>query len=113
MKLLPIVYVTDMDRSVRFYALLGFRPNTVGEFWSELEAGSGAMLGLHGATGPLNAGTQVELNCVADRPLEEISRLAGDHELGVGREIRDEIFGRSLVLTDPDGLAIQINEYRN
>ncbi|MCP5025201.1 MAG: VOC family protein [Actinomycetia bacterium] len=113
MKLLPIVYVTNMDRSVRFYTLLGFRPSTVGEFWSELEAGSGAMLGLHGATGPLDGGTQVELNLVADQPLEEISRLAGDHQMKVAREIRDEIFGRSFVLTDPDGLAIQVNEYRD
>ncbi|MCP3856069.1 MAG: VOC family protein [Actinomycetia bacterium] len=113
MKLLPIVYVTDMDRSVRFYQLLGFKPSTVSEFWSQLEAGSGAMLGLHGATGPLTPGTQVELNLVADRPLEEVSRLAGDHDFEVGREIRDEIFGRSLVLTDPDGLAVQVNEYRD
>ena len=113
MKLLPIVYVTDMDRSVRFFQLLGFRARAVSDFWSKLDAGPGATLGLHASTAPLDAGTQVELALVADRPLEEISRLASDHQIDVAREIRDEIFGRSIVLTDPDGLAIQVNEYRD
>ena len=43
---------------------------------------------------------------VAEQPLERIAEL-----VPLARGIADEAFGRSLVLVDPNGLEIQVNEH--
>ena len=72
--------------------------------WSELRAGDGAVLALHGEIDG-NAG-HVELSLGADSPLESLAERDD-----VARGIADEAFGRSLVLRDPNGLAIQVNQH--
>ena len=103
MILMPIVYVTDMDRSIEFYGSLGFELRSRGDHWSELAAGDGAVLALHRAPA---AG--LELALVAREPLEQTLET---HAGAVARPISDEGFGRSLVLQDPDGLRLQVNEH--
>ena len=44
MILMPIVYVTDMARSIEFYASLGLALASRSDHWSELTAGDGAVL---------------------------------------------------------------------
>jgi catechol 2,3-dioxygenase-like lactoylglutathione lyase family enzyme len=100
--LMPIVYVEDMDASLAFYERLGFEPKSRSGMWSELRAGDGAVLALHKAP----AGGRVELALVADEPLEQVSE-----RVPPARGIADEAFGRSLVIRDPSGLAIQVNEH--
>jgi catechol 2,3-dioxygenase-like lactoylglutathione lyase family enzyme len=68
-KLMPIVYVTDMERAVDFYSRLGLRVRTRSRMWSELECGGGAVLGLHqddepAAPSPL----RVELTLASPEP---------------------------------------------
>ena len=107
MKVMPIRYVRDMAACERFYALLELSVETRQRngHWTEL-AGSGGILALHLAAD----GTEpaVGLSFVATEPLEKVqARLA---EAGVESTIIDEAFGRSLRLTDPEGLHVQVNE---
>lgn len=106
MILMPIVYVHDMDESVGFYERLGFEVDvrSRSRSWTELKAGDGAVLALH-AAGADRVG-RLELAMVAEQPLE---RVAGAGSLARG--VADEAFGRSLVLRDPNGLEIQVNEH--
>ena len=104
MILTPIVYVRDMEASLAFYESLGFEVRSRSPMWSELQAGDGAVLALHGEIDG-NAG-HVELALGADAPLESLTERDD-----VARGIADESFGRSLVLRDPNGLAIQVNQH--
>jgi catechol 2,3-dioxygenase-like lactoylglutathione lyase family enzyme len=102
--LMPIVYVQDMDASIAFYERLGFAPKSRGEMWSELNAGNGAVLALHKA--PADVVGRVELALVAQEPLERVAEIVEPH-----RGIADEAFGRSLLVRDPNGMSIQVNEH--
>jgi catechol 2,3-dioxygenase-like lactoylglutathione lyase family enzyme len=104
MILMPIVYVLDMDESVAFYEWLGFEVDRRSPHWTELKAGDGAVLALHVADA--DTAGRVELAMVAGEPLERVAGAAP-----VARGIADEAFGRSVVLRDPNGLEIQVNEH--
>jgi catechol 2,3-dioxygenase-like lactoylglutathione lyase family enzyme len=103
---MPIVYVRDMDESISFYERLGFDVDmqSRSQSWTELKAGDGAVLALHAAEG--DAAGRVELSMVAEQPLERLAEVAP-----LARGIADEAFGRSVILQDPDGLRIQVNEH--
>ena len=103
---MPIVYVRDMDESVVFYEGLGFEVDVQSrsQHWTELKAGDGAVLALHSA-GAGKAG-RVELSMVAEEPLERLAEATS-----ITRVIADEAFGRSIILRDPNGLEIQVNEH--
>ena len=104
MILMPIVYVEDMDASLAFYESLGFDVLDRSPMWSRLKAGDGAALALHGAP-PEHVG-RVELALVSEEPLERVAE-----RVPPARGIADEAFGRSLVLEDPNGMRIQVNEH--
>jgi len=107
MIVMPVVYVRDMDESVAFYEQLGFEVDiqSRSENWTEFRAGGGAaVLALHSAEG--DAAGRVELSMIAEEPLQQIAKSAS-----VARGIADEAFGRSIVLEDPNGLRIQVNEH--
>lgn len=106
MILMPIVYVRDMDESVAFYERLGFEVDVKSRShgWTELQAGEGAVLALHTAEDGKEG--RVELSMVAEQPLERLAEISAP-----ARGIADEAFGRSLVLQDPNGLQIQVNEH--
>ncbi|MFD0364878.1 VOC family protein [Nocardia sp. GCM10030253] len=108
--ILPIRYVSDVDASRRFYAGLGlsFQPELSVNVWAQLSADAGA-LGIHDAAVSKGrpAGT-VELNLATDERLEDLAeRLA---RTGYDYELCEEDFGRSIRVTDPDGVTIQIQE---
>jgi catechol 2,3-dioxygenase-like lactoylglutathione lyase family enzyme len=112
MKVVPIVYVTDMQRSLDWYrrliphaGLLSTSP-----YWSELSLGATASLALH-IVGEITPGSQLGLALEADRSLEVITERLAEAGISIDREIADEAFGRSMVIHDPDGLGIQINEH--
>lgn len=59
------IYVTDMDRAVRFYTeTLGLRLKVrIANEWAELDAGEGLVVGLHPANAPNSAaGTRGAIN---------------------------------------------------
>ncbi len=108
-QLLALIYPTVMSDALRFYRALGLKPTKQGTLWSELEVGD-ARLGLQVAD-PFARGEKVHLSLVSPIPLEEIIKHLTDQGIIVNNEITDEAYGRSLMLRDPDGLAIMINEY--
>ncbi|MEU4312166.1 VOC family protein [Nocardia sp. NPDC024068] len=107
---LPIRYVADMAASRRFYEGLGLTYRAEGsvEVWAQLDAPAGAV-GIHDAAVSKGRppGT-VELGFSTDQRLEDVSaKLTAD---GYGHTVVDEDFGRSIRVTDPDGVVIQIQE---
>lgn len=105
---LPIRYVADVAASRRFYAGLGLgvRQEPGGAVWVRLTATAGAV-GLHDAAVSKGRppGT-TELGFATEESLEEIAlRLERD---GYPYEVHEEDFGRSIRVTDPDGVVVQI-----
>jgi catechol 2,3-dioxygenase-like lactoylglutathione lyase family enzyme len=109
MQLQTIVYVTDMERSIAFYEGLGFEvAYHGGPVWTAFR-GSDGVLALH-LVEELPEPGRVAVSLVADGPLEDT--IAGLSGRGiVASSIETQPFGRSTVVRDPDGLAIQINEH--
>ena len=113
MKLMPIVYVTNMNTAIDFYTALGMKVGNKGrgEMWTELEMGD-FLLALHFIEQiPENQIGRVALSMVAEMPLEDVVNHLKENGLTLEREITDEAFGRSILVRDPDGLPIQINEH--
>jgi catechol 2,3-dioxygenase-like lactoylglutathione lyase family enzyme len=120
----PIVFVTQMPRSIEFYRLLGFdihRESKNGR-WAEL-VGEPGRLALHQLDelpdGPVSTSQRtdwpplqgrVRMCFEASQPLDEIARRLTDAGLPEP-DVLDEAFGRIMWLTDPDGLAIEVAEH--
>ena len=109
MKLMPIVYVTEMQRSVNFYRALTDSLVSQSAYWSEFLVGD-SHLALH-FVDKLPQESRLELSFLADGTLEQVAAHLQASGLLLEREITDEAFGRSLRILDPDGLPIQINEH--
>lgn len=112
MKVMPIRYTDDIEAMVGFYRALGLGLNTVsrGGGWVDLTA-AGGMVGLHVASSTERPRTrgQCELSFESDERLDDVAarlHAAGYHDA----HIIDESFGRSLWVTDPDGVPVQVNE---
>jgi catechol 2,3-dioxygenase-like lactoylglutathione lyase family enzyme len=112
MKLVPIVYVTDMERSLAWYRTVLPEAELVSTspYWSELSLGDAASLALHGAE-RIEPGNQVGLSLAATEPLEQLVAGLAAANIAPHRGIADEAFGRSVLFADPDGLVIQVNEH--
>ena len=109
---MTIVYVTSMRRSQLFYERLGFTSISASEWWTELRAGDGAVLALHQADeSELGETGRLELALIATEQLEVVQQRLGSVGIAVPEGIVTQPFGRSMVVTDPDGLRIQINEH--
>ena len=107
---LPIRYVADVEASRRFYEGLGltYRADVSVPVWAHLDVAAGAV-GIHDAAVSKGKppGT-VELGFATDRRLEDVSSQLT--ERGYEHTLFDEDFGRSIRVTDPDGVVIQIQE---
>jgi len=110
MKVQAIVYVTDMSRSSDWYGkVLGTDPAYDSEMWTPFSLGD-ATVALH-RTSHLAEGSRCDLSLVADEPLELLVRRLDEAGVAIERGISEETFGRSIVLRDPDGTALQVNEH--
>ena len=112
MKLTPLVYVTDMDRGIAFYTKLlpAATIVTTSPYWTELQVGQ-ATLALHAAENVDHAGDGMALGLDAATPLEDVIAQLESAGIAPSGEICAQPFGRSVTVTDPDGLVIQINEH--
>jgi catechol 2,3-dioxygenase-like lactoylglutathione lyase family enzyme len=111
MIVMPIVYVSDMVRSVAFYRALGcelLQQGRTGQ-WTELQL-NGSRLALHQTTSLPEEHCRVELSLVSNTPLEDVVAELKRNGIRLEREIEDVEFGRSLSLRDPDGMVIQVLE---
>lgn len=112
MKLIPLVYVTDMNRSIAFYTKLlpAATIVTSSPAWTELLVGD-ATLALHIASSVDHEGDGMGLGLDAPTMLEAVVAQLTEAGISPSGEICAQPFGRSVSVTDPDGLVIQINEY--
>jgi catechol 2,3-dioxygenase-like lactoylglutathione lyase family enzyme len=113
MRLRPILFVPDLNETVRFLVALGLEPEARSRsgHWIELTA-AGGELGLHDAAlAAYGAGREgLALGFVADEPLEAVERrllAAGFPPQGT---IVDQEWGRSLFVRAPGGTVIQVDE---
>lgn len=110
MKLQPIIYTTDSDRAVSWYGtLLGVEPSYRSDVWSTFDV-DGTPLAIHRVDEELPSGSRVAISLVATESLEAVIRR-WDGRIELSRGIQDETFGRSVLVTDPDGTIIQVNEH--
>lgn len=112
MKLMPLIYVTDMERAIGFYSRLLPVSSVVtsSPYWTELNVG-GASLALHLAENVDHAGDGVAVSFDAATTLEQVVSMLGEAGIEPSGEICAQPFGRSVTVSDPDGLVIQINEH--
>lgn len=110
--LMSMVYVSDIERAVAFYAAFGMEPvaRSRSAHWAELRLGD-ATLGLHVADPLPLPSDRVALCLEAREPLEALVERLASAGVTPSRPTTDEAFGRSLEVTDPDGLVVQVNEH--
>jgi hypothetical protein len=110
LEMMPIVYVTDMETSLRFYMGLGFSVQRKGGMWSELRLGEG-VLALHYSETLPPRPSRIALAFVSHISLDDL--VADLHAGGIETpyDITPQPFGRSLLLIDPDDNQLQINEH--
>ena len=110
MKLQPIIYTTDMAAAVSWYStVIGSEPGYQSDVWTSFDLG-GSALGVHRVESLADRG-RVELSLVTAEPLEAVLLRLADHGIEPTQGIQDETFGRSIVLEDPDGTPVQVNEH--
>ncbi|MCC6805108.1 MAG: VOC family protein [Anaerolineae bacterium] len=109
MKLMPVVYVTNMERSAAFYRAFCDGVRSQSGIWTEFSIGD-ASLALHHVES-LPAESRVGLAFVTAAPLEQVVSYLSAQGVTPENAITDESFGRSILVRDPDGLLIQINEH--
>ena len=110
------VYVSDMDRAVRFYAeTLGFTlSERHGNHWASLDGGPGLTIGLHPATAEVPAGRQgsIALGLYLDQPIAEaMSRLTSRGVEFSGPVIDDKALSLAF-FADPDGNPLYLAELK-
>lgn len=108
MKLMPVLHVSDVQRSLEFYLTLGFSVSQRGRSggWAELSLGD-ALLALHRADTLPPISSRLELCLLSHEPIERLLE-----QLNLAQPfVVDEAFGRSFTLSDPDGNPVQINEH--
>jgi catechol 2,3-dioxygenase-like lactoylglutathione lyase family enzyme len=103
----PTLYVRDMEAALRFYRdVLGLRPRSESEWFSELEAGAGA-IALHWTGSPTRLAQVGDVRLEfrtrdLDRTVEQLRELGIQVALGRGHR------GRFAELRDPDGYTIRL-----
>ena len=101
-----------MAASLRFYRALAPNASTQTEssMWTELDL-DGATLALHGVDeAPSHTDSAVAIAFNSNDPLEEVADRLAAAGYPAG-EIVAQPFGRSITVTDPNGLRVQINEH--
>lgn len=110
--LMPILYVADVERVVRFYEQLGFRLTARDRAygWAELRLGD-ALLGIH-ARNPQAQEPQPAIGLTLDSrmPLEALAEQLESAAIPLVEPITDVAYGRMLAVRDPEGNVITIHE---
>jgi len=110
MNLQTIIYTADTTRVVDwYYNVIGIAPAYQSDMWTSFDLGD-ATLAVHKVESLADRG-RVELSLVTAEPLEAVVLRLGDHGIEPKQGIQDETFGRSIVLEDPDGTPVQVNEH--
>jgi catechol 2,3-dioxygenase-like lactoylglutathione lyase family enzyme len=110
------IYVSDMDRAVRFYSeTLGFRlTERHGNHWASLDGGPGLTIGLHPSTAEVPAGRQgsIALGLYLDAPIEKaVAELESRGAQFRGPIVEDKALSLAF-LSDPDGNPLYVAQMK-
>jgi uncharacterized glyoxalase superfamily protein PhnB len=114
MRLRPLIYVTDLERALEFWRVLGFEATALKRRNIVEIARDDMRIALHRAD-PLPPTSSPRPRVLLTLEVREgllaleSALLAAGAELE--RRITDEAWGKSLAVRDPDGLLVQINCY--
>lgn len=113
MKVCPVRFTDDVAAMRRFLEALGMRAriSATGGGWVDLTVGTEGLAALHAAATSEfgHRAGETTLSFESEEPLEGVrDRL---HAAGFAdAHIIDEAYGRMLVVTDPDGIEVIVNE---
>ena len=107
------LYVTDMDRSVRFYVEQLGLPLKVrhGNGWAEIDAGDGLVIGLHGlhpGAPPVSGSGSASLGLRCSAPIDDVYRALGQRGVSFRGPVRKDSTISIAHFADPDGNALYI-----
>ena len=110
------IYVTDMDRSVKFYTeTLGMKLlERHGNHWAAIDGGPGLSIGLHPATPEVPAGRpgSTAIGLYVDEPIRSATdKLRGKGVTFQGPVIADKALSLAF-FTDPDGTPLYLAEMK-
>lgn len=110
---MPTIYVSDMDRSVRFYTeALGLKlVERYGNHWASVEAGS-VKIGLHpgSAQNPAGRNGSMTMGFAVVGGLEETVRKLEAKGVSFPNMIKDDKGGKFALFSDPDGHTLYVYE---
>ncbi len=109
------LYVSDMDRAVRFYVeTLGFKLQyRAGNEWASIDAGGGLVLGLHAARPDgVRPGTSGSISVGFDlnQPIAEVVEVLANRGIAFHGPIVDNGPVKLAFFGDPDGNALYLAE---
>jgi catechol 2,3-dioxygenase-like lactoylglutathione lyase family enzyme len=109
------VYVSDMDRAVRFYTeTLGFKLVVRhGDDWAEIDAGAGLILGLHRASGhgpkPGTMGS-ISIGFQVNQPIDDVVAILSNRGVAFHGPVKSDGPVKLAFFGDPDGTALYLSE---
>jgi predicted enzyme related to lactoylglutathione lyase len=113
---LPTVFVSDMDRAVRFFTeTLGLTlEQRFGNHWASVKTSNGFSIGLHPASEQSPAGRKgsITIGFNLDEPIDKTVDRLKKQGVKFTREIFDDGSSRSAHFSDPDGNEFYVIELR-
>src|ERR1044071_9330654 len=101
------VYVSDMDRSVKFYTeTLGLRlAYRFGNHWAAVEVGRGLTIGLHPASAEMPAGRKgsMAIGLELSAPIRDAVATLESRGVKFGSPVNEAKAGAFVGFEDPDG----------
>lgn len=108
------IYVTDLDRAVKFYTeLLGLQLQYQTPGWAQVSDGKSITLGLHpthpGGPEPGKHGS-ISIGFELDEPLDQAYEALKGNGVKFAGPVNDTGFIRLAQFTDPDGNELYLSE---
>jgi catechol 2,3-dioxygenase-like lactoylglutathione lyase family enzyme len=109
------LYVSDVDRSVRFYVeTLGFKLRyRAGADWAEVDAGGGLVRGLHAARGhgpqPGTHGS-ITVGFELNQPIDEVVEVLKNRGVRFHGPVREDAAVKLAFFGDPDDNTLYLAE---
>lgn len=113
MKITPFVFSNDVERSIKFYSLLG--EVTVvyqSDEWTELSV-NGSSFGIHHTTEPIKVGNHMGLSYTTTSKLADLKTVLESNTIEIVRDIVDQGFADTMVIKSPDGIEIEILNHKH
>jgi len=114
---LATIYVTDMDRAVKFYTeLLGLKLQyQAGNDWAQVQAGATLVIGLHPThPGGPQAGRKgsTEVGFELDEPIEAVHAKLTERGVTFDGPVMDTGHIKLAYFKDPDGNPLYLSQSR-